>query len=52
VLDEDLSVPVADRARALVVVVRGERSVGEVMPFMDWKPMAISNPLFLSGDVP
>lgn len=51
-LDEDLSVPVADRARALVVVVRGERSVGEVMPFMDWKPMAISNPLFLSGDVP
>ena len=34
-------------ARALVVLVRGERRVGEVLPFMDFKPFAVVNPLLI-----
>jgi hypothetical protein len=45
--DDELEVPVAAGSRALVVVVRGARSVGEVLPFMDFWPMAISNPLLI-----
>jgi hypothetical protein len=45
--DEEVEVPVVAGSRALVVLVRGGRSVGEVLPFMDFWPMAISNPLII-----
>jgi hypothetical protein len=45
--DDDLEIPVTPGSRALVVVVRGARSVGEVLPFMDFWPMAISNPMLI-----
>lgn len=44
-VDEELVVPVAPGARGLVVVVRGRRKVGDVLPFMDWAPLAIVNPM-------
>jgi hypothetical protein len=45
--DEELEVPVAPDARTLVVVVRGERGVGDVLPYMNHQPLAITNPLVL-----
>jgi hypothetical protein len=44
-LDETLEVPVAPGARGLVVVVRGRRKVGEILPYLDWAPRAIVNPM-------
>jgi hypothetical protein len=45
--DEELDVAVPAGARSLVVLVRGERRVGEVLPFMDFKPFAVVNPLLV-----
>jgi hypothetical protein len=47
VLDEDLEVEVPAGARSLVAIVRGDRLVGTVLPFMDFAPMAFSNPLLV-----
>ncbi|MCS6898600.1 MAG: hypothetical protein RMJ98_10195, partial [Myxococcales bacterium] len=44
-LNEDLEVPVTPEARGLVVVARGRRKMGEVLPFLDWVPRAIVNPM-------
>ena len=47
VFDEDVVVDVPAGARSLVAIVRGDRSVGEVLPFMDFAPLALSNPLLV-----
>jgi hypothetical protein len=48
-LDEELEVPVEPGARGLVVVVRGRRKAGEVLPFLDWAPRAIVNPMLIEA---
>ncbi len=45
--DEELDVPAAAPARTLVVVVRGERGVGDVLPYLNFQPFAVTNPLLL-----
>lgn len=47
VFSETLQVPVAAGDKAIVVVVRGKDSVVRFFPYMDWKPMAIANPVFV-----
>ncbi len=46
-LDETLRIPVLPSDRAVVVVVRATESVVRSFPYMDWKPMAITNPVFV-----
>lgn len=46
-LDEDIEVPVPAGTRTLVVLVRGGQSIGEVLPFMDFKPLAVVNPMLV-----
>lgn len=48
--DEELEVPAAPPARTLVAVVRGERGVGDVLPYMNFQPLAITNPLVLEHE--
>ncbi|HEU4533548.1 MAG TPA: CehA/McbA family metallohydrolase [Polyangiaceae bacterium] len=45
--DEELEVPAAAPARTLVVVVRGERGVSDVLPYLNFQPFAVTNPLLL-----
>lgn len=45
--EEDLEVNAPPGAQYLVVVVRGQKKVSEVLPFMEWTPMAIVNPMRL-----
>jgi hypothetical protein len=47
VFDRDITIRPPKNAHAIVAVVRGNRSLGLVLPFMDFQPMAIGNPLLL-----
>jgi hypothetical protein len=47
--EQTLDVPVEPGARALVVVARGRRKVSEVLPFLEWAPMAIVNPMLVEA---
>jgi hypothetical protein len=47
VFEADVTVDVPSDARALVAMVRGERTIGAVLPFMEFSPLALSNPLIV-----
>lgn len=44
-LDDDIVLDVPGDARSLLVVVKGERSAMTVLPYMDYRPLAFTNPL-------
>ncbi len=52
--DADVSVPVGPDNTWVVVVVRGERKMSDVLPFMPLPPRAFTNPIFIrrSSSVP
>jgi hypothetical protein len=47
-LDTELALEVPDGARWIVVVVRGERTIDDVLPSMPIQPLAFTNPVWLS----
>ncbi len=46
--DADISVPVGPESTWVVVVIRGERKMGHVLPFMPVAPRAFTNPIFIA----
>jgi hypothetical protein len=46
--DADVSVPVGAESTWVVVVVRGERKMDDVLPFMPVAPRAFTNPIFVT----
>jgi len=47
-LETDLNLVVPDGARWIVVVVRGDRTVDDVLPSMPIQPLAFTNPIWLT----
>jgi hypothetical protein len=45
--DADVELTVPPGAKWLVAIVRGERSYGDVLPFMPVQPLAFTNPIWL-----
>jgi hypothetical protein len=45
--DQDVTVNVRPTARWLVVIVRGDRPMDDVLPFMPHTPLALTNPIWL-----
>ena len=50
--DADLSVPVGPESTWVVVVVRGDRKMHDVLPFMPIAPLAFTNPIYLTRPAP
>ena len=45
--DADVSVPVGPESTWVVVVVRGDRKMDDVLPFMPVPPLAFTNPIYI-----
>ena len=46
--ETDLSLTVPDGARWITVIVRGDRSLDDALPFMPIQPLAFTNPIWLT----
>lgn len=46
--ETDLSLKIPDGARWLVVLVRGERALDDVLPFMGIQPLGFTNPVWIA----
>jgi hypothetical protein len=46
--DQDVTFEVPDGARWLVVIVKGERTLDDALPFMPVQPLGFTNPIWLS----
>jgi hypothetical protein len=48
----DLSVPIGDASTWLLVIVRGNRPMDDVLPFMPIPPLAFTNPIWINRRSP
>jgi hypothetical protein len=46
-LEEDIAVPLAPGATWVMALVRGERRMDEILPFMPIRPLGFTNPIWL-----
>ena len=45
--DTSVTFQVPDTAKWIVVIVRGDRAMDDILPFMPVQPMAFTNPIWL-----
>jgi hypothetical protein len=46
--DTSVTFQVPDNAKWIVVIVRGDRAMDDILPFMPVQPMAFTNPIWLA----